>query len=82
MLKSHYFSAECGSVINKPSLPNNTNCYISSSCSAFQCCQDIGVLSTTFETAIELDPCNFILRIRIEKLTFEIRFHDFSWGKY
>jgi hypothetical protein len=49
---------------------------------AFQCCQDIGVLSTTFETAIELDPCNFILRIRIEKLTFEIRFHDFSWGKY
>lgn len=73
---------ECKRVVNKPVLPNNTHCYISPSCTAFKCCQDVTVLSSTLESSIELDPCNFILKIRIEKLMFEIRYFDFEWGEY
>ncbi|VDI36462.1 Hypothetical predicted protein, partial [Mytilus galloprovincialis] len=71
--------SRCGNVVNKPVLPTNTHCYIPESCTSFKCCQDIEVISSTFETSIELDPCNFLLRIRIEKLAFDMTFFDFAW---
>ncbi|VDI40563.1 Hypothetical predicted protein [Mytilus galloprovincialis] len=72
--------SRCGKIVNKPVLPTNTHCYIPESCTSFKCCQDVDVISSTFETSIELDPCNFLLKIRIEKLTFDVTFFDFAWG--
>ncbi|VDI15760.1 Hypothetical predicted protein [Mytilus galloprovincialis] len=66
---------------NLPSLLSNMNCYIDQSCTAVQCCIDVNELGKSLEIGVEIDPCDFRLTVRIEKLSFEVTLHDYVWGK-
>lgn len=63
-------------------LPFTVNCYIDQTCTAVKCCQEISQLSTTMETEVTIDPCDFMLTVRIEKLQFKVTLFDYEWGKY
>ncbi|XP_052083607.1 uncharacterized protein LOC127720908 [Mytilus californianus] len=66
---------------NLPSLLSNMNCYIDQSCTAVQCCMDVNELGKSLEIGIKIDPCDFRLTVRIEKLSFDVTLYDYVWGK-
>ncbi|CAG2247494.1 unnamed protein product [Mytilus edulis] len=64
-----------------PALYNNMNCYIDQTCTAVQCCVDVTELGKALEIGINVDPCDFRLTVRIEKLSFDVTLFDYVWGK-
>ncbi|XP_076086926.1 uncharacterized protein LOC143057501 [Mytilus galloprovincialis] len=64
---------------NLPSLLSNMNCYIDQSCTAVQCCIDVNELGQSIEIGVEIDPCDFRLTVRIEKLSFDVTLYDYVW---
>lgn len=81
ILKSKSFFSEC-SVSNKEKLTSgNIKCYIPPNCNAIQCCHEVDLLITPMETQLSIDPCNFELKVRIEKLEFKIPFYKYDWSK-
>lgn len=64
-----------------PALHNNMNCYIDQTCTAVQCCVDVTELGKALEIGINIDPCDFRLSVRIEKLSFEVTLFDYIWGE-
>ncbi|CAG2253142.1 unnamed protein product [Mytilus edulis] len=66
---------------NLPSLLSNMNCYIDQSCTSVQCCIDVNELGKSLEIGVKIDPCDFRLTVRIEKLSFDVTLHDYVWGK-
>ncbi|XP_071145134.1 uncharacterized protein [Mytilus edulis] len=66
---------------NLPSLLSNMNCYIDQSCTAVQCCIDVNELGKSLEIGVKIDPCDFRLTVRIEKLSFDVTLYDYVWGK-
>ncbi|CAG2204544.1 unnamed protein product [Mytilus edulis] len=64
---------------NLPSLGSNMNCYIDQSCTAVQCCIDVNELGQSIEIGVEIDPCDFMLTVRIEKLNFDVTLYDYIW---
>jgi hypothetical protein len=42
---------------------------------------DVGMLGVSMESEVKIDPCDFKLTVRIEKLTFEVTLFDYLWGK-
>lgn len=64
-----------------PSLAGKAvTCHISSSCAALQCCVKVPIISTTFTTKLEVDPCNFKMTVEIEQLKFTKNLFDYEWG--
>ncbi|XP_062581277.1 uncharacterized protein LOC134243073, partial [Saccostrea cucullata] len=64
-----------------PSLAGeDITCYLPSSCSAVQCCINVPVISTTFHTRLEVDPCNFLMTVEVEQLKFTRKLFDYEWG--
>ena len=51
------------------------------SCNSVQCCINVDKIGRSFEASIDIDPCKLVLKIRIEKLTFEKSLLDYQWGK-
>ncbi|VDI23782.1 Hypothetical predicted protein, partial [Mytilus galloprovincialis] len=73
--------SDCSQEIrNLPSLLSNMNCYIDQSCTAVQCCIDVNELGKSLEIGVEIDPCDFRLTVRIEKLSFDVTLYDYVWG--
>ncbi|XP_052081234.1 uncharacterized protein LOC127719258 [Mytilus californianus] len=66
---------------NLPALHDNMNCYIDQTCTAVQCCVDVTELGKALEIGINIDPCDFRLSVRIEKLSFDVTLFDYLWGK-
>ncbi|XP_052083593.1 uncharacterized protein LOC127720891 [Mytilus californianus] len=66
---------------NLPSLLSNMNCYIDQSCTAVQCCIDVNELGKSLEIGVKIDPCDFRLTVRIEKLSFDVTLYDYVWEK-
>ena len=77
-----YFISECSTHLwELETLPFNTNCYIGQTCTDILCCMDVGMLGVSMESEVKIDPCDFKLTVRIEKLTFEVTLFDYQWGK-
>lgn len=55
-------------------------CYITSSCETVQCCINVPIISTTFNARLNVDPCNFLMTVEIEKLKFTKKLFDYEWG--
>ncbi|VDI13107.1 Hypothetical predicted protein, partial [Mytilus galloprovincialis] len=76
------WKTDCSQEIrNLPSLLSNMNCYIDQSCTAVQCCIDVNELGKSLEIGVKIDPCDFRLTVRIEKLSFDVTLYDYMWGK-
>lgn len=75
---------ECNRTFRAP-LPSlageDVTCYISSSCAALQCCVQVPIISTTFSTKLEVDPCNIQMTVEIDQLKFTKNLFDYEWGK-
>ncbi|VDI36613.1 Hypothetical predicted protein, partial [Mytilus galloprovincialis] len=73
--------SDCSQEIhNLPSLLSNMNCYIDQSCTAVHCCIDVNELGKSLEIGVKIDPCDFRLTVRIEKLSFDVTLYDYEWG--
>ncbi|XP_062582876.1 uncharacterized protein LOC134244633, partial [Saccostrea cucullata] len=46
-------------------------CYVPSLCTAVDCCVDVPSLDMSFHTYISIDPCQYMLKIGIEKYSFQ-----------
>ena len=62
-------------------LPNMVSCALMESCTAIDCCVDVYILSRTFNFAIDIDPCQNHIVLRIEKLTYSVSLSDYQMGK-
>eukprot|EP00105_Crassostrea_gigas_P044578 XP_019928726.1 PREDICTED: uncharacterized protein LOC105342845 [Crassostrea gigas] len=75
---------ECNGTFRAP-LPSlagkDVTCHISSSCAALQCCVQVPIISTTFSTKLEVDPCNFRMTVEIDQLKFTKNLFDYEWGQ-
>jgi len=75
-----FFILDCNHVDNVLTLPTNINCYVKPSCTNIVCCEDVDMLRRSFETEINIDPCDFKLTVRIERLRFDVPLFDYKWG--
>ena len=75
-----FFILDCNHVHNVLTLPTNINCYVKPSCTNIVCCEDVDMLRRSFETEINIDPCDFKLTVRIERLRFDVSLFDYEWG--
>ncbi|XP_033724553.1 uncharacterized protein LOC117314596 [Pecten maximus] len=73
------FKDECG--VSLPSLPSGVSCHIPTSCSGLDCCLKIPLISKFIHVYAHLDPCSYILRLGIEKLSFNISLIDYDFGQ-
>lgn len=63
-----------------PTLPSNTNCRISSSCTGISCCTDVSTIGRTLQYSIDIDACTHTLTLAIEDFRFKISLIDFKFG--
>ncbi|KAK3102203.1 hypothetical protein FSP39_009587 [Pinctada imbricata] len=70
----------CPNGVTKPSLGDPFTCHLMSTCTGVECCINVDTLDRTIHTYVIIDSCNFILRIGIEKLKFDITFRDHDFG--
>lgn len=63
------------------SLPSNTVCQISSSCTAIDCCVQVAPLSHSFHTYLDINPCDFSIKFGIDKVQFTFNLKDFTFGE-
>lgn len=82
---------DCSRSVNQPvegttpslvtSLPSNTVCQISSSCTAIDCCVPVTPLSHSFHTYLDINPCDFSIKFGIDKVQFTFNSKDFTFGE-
>uniref|UniRef100_K1PRD9 Uncharacterized protein n=1 Tax=Magallana gigas TaxID=29159 RepID=K1PRD9_MAGGI len=82
--RTNFIDEECNGTFRAP-LPSlagkDVTCHISSSCAALQCCVQVPIISTTFSTKLEVDPCNFRMTVEIDQLKFTKNLFDYEWGQ-
>ena len=64
------------------SLPANTLCHVSKSCTSINCCVREDLLDSTVQFKLGIDACNFLLDVGIERLQTIIDLIGYKWGKY
>jgi hypothetical protein len=47
------------------------SCFVDSTCRGIQCALDVSFISRTFEFFMKLEPCEYSLKVGIERLQFE-----------
>uniref|UniRef100_K1PXP9 Uncharacterized protein n=1 Tax=Magallana gigas TaxID=29159 RepID=K1PXP9_MAGGI len=67
-------------VLTNP-ISDSVTCLIKDTCTAVSCCMDIDFLQRSFESYITIDACNQWIHVGIEKLSFNISFDDFPFGR-
>ncbi|KAK3101652.1 hypothetical protein FSP39_005219 [Pinctada imbricata] len=70
----------CPNGVTKPSLGDPFTCHLMSTCTGVECCINVDTLDRTIHTYVIMDSCNFILRVGIEKLKFDINYRDHDFG--
>lgn len=83
--------SDCSRSVNQPvegttpslvtSLPSNTLCQISSSCTAIDCCVEVTPLSHSFHIYLDINPCDISIKFGIDKVQFTFNLKDFTFGK-
>lgn len=57
-------------------------CYVPSLCTAVDCCVEVPALDMSFHTFLSIDPCQYMLKIGIEKYSFQKSLDELSLGKF
>ena len=52
------------------------------SCTAIECCFDYSLLNISLNFDVSVDTCYYVISVRIEKLSFQLSFSNYIWGKY
>ena len=58
------------------------SCFVDSTCRGIQCALDVSFISRTFEFFMKLEPCEYSLKVGIERLQFERTLKGFKWGEW
>ncbi|CAC5374575.1 unnamed protein product [Mytilus coruscus] len=77
------WSSGCFTPVTLASLDDSTiTCNLDSSCRAIDCCLDVPVIKKSVHIFMNLDSCNYQLRVGIEKLQFNITLRDYQFGEW
>lgn len=71
--------ADCLKTVTKPSVSGSL-CNLKSDCTSSECCTEIDFLKRSLHTYLDIDPCNFVMKVGIEKFSREISLADYQWG--
>lgn len=77
--------SDCGSSATGLSqfvVSDNINCQLSSNCTTLTCCMEDTVTRSHIQVQASMDPCQFNLRLKIEKLTRDISLLNYTWGLF
>ena len=74
-------SEKCSVDLTLPSLPESTSCYLSD-CTAVDCCIRVDLLDLAVHFFLNIDACNFLLHVGIERLQTTIDLIGYNWGKF
>ncbi|XP_021353372.1 uncharacterized protein LOC110450253 [Mizuhopecten yessoensis] len=77
---SNNWNDECGHIPILPALPSRVHCHLTSNCMGVSCCLEVEEISKSIHLYIELDACDYILRLGIEKIQREILLFDYTFG--
>lgn len=70
----------CAEDLTLPDLPNYVACHISEVCTSVQCCLEVEPFQTSAQFYIELDACELMLTVGIEKLKRKIDLKNYNYG--
>lgn len=59
---------------------DKATCYLPSLCTAVDCCVEITSLSRSFNFYINIDPCNYLLRVGIDNFYFNQSLDRYTFG--
>lgn len=77
--------SDCGSSATGLSqfvVSDNINCQLSSNCTTLTCCMEDTVTRSYIQVQGSMDPCQFNLRLKIEKMTRDISLLNYTWGLF
>ncbi|XP_071123205.1 uncharacterized protein [Mytilus edulis] len=57
-------------------------CYLDETCLSLQCCREADFISKSFFVRVEIDPCNYLVTLQIEKLIINTTLNDYEWGRW
>ena len=78
-----YLFLECFTPVTLAALDDDAiTCNLDSTCRSLQCCLDIPVIKRSVHAFMNLDTCNYQLRVGIEKLQFNITLRDYTFGEW
>lgn len=77
-----FFHLECTSSLSFETFTSSDTivCSIPTECNGARCCMDIPQLETSLEFKMIIDTCGNRLRLKVDKLEFDIPLHDFDYG--
>ncbi|KAL5013968.1 hypothetical protein ScPMuIL_008238, partial [Solemya velum] len=75
-------SDACGHNLTYSNVSDTLSCHITSQCTEVDCCMMHELMNRTFHIYFYLDPCDFKLTVKIEKLVVEKTLLDFEFGEY
>ncbi|KAL3873866.1 hypothetical protein ACJMK2_036950, partial [Sinanodonta woodiana] len=72
---------ECKSDLQLQNMTDNlTVCHVSSKCNIVECCIHVNTFNRFIQTSMEIDPCNLVIKVQIERMQHQISFADYTWG--
>ena len=74
------FFTECPANLALPKIRGTTACHIKNTCTAIQCCVEVGKVGRSFEVELDIDFCNQKLTFGVEKLTETLSLQGFEYG--
>lgn len=79
----YIFIAECPKYLTLPYLNGaETSCITLDTCTGIRCCVEAVSLGRSFVMSFELDACNFMLTINIDKFVHNESLVNYVYGKY
>ncbi|VDI06314.1 Hypothetical predicted protein [Mytilus galloprovincialis] len=70
----------CAEEIHLASLPPNSACHVTDTCTDIQCCVDIPILQRSVSLQINLEPCDLRLTVQLEGMEYSQMLYNYSWG--
>ncbi|WAR05124.1 hypothetical protein MAR_020493 [Mya arenaria] len=71
---------ECTLDVALPKLPDGMWCSLGSDCYSVDCCNYLDFIRHDIMSSFHLEPCSFLLHIKLEKLAFTINLFEFKWN--
>ena len=60
---------------------DKVTCYLPSLCTAIECCVEVTPLSRSFHLYLNIDPCNYLLRVGIDIFYLNQSLDRYTFGK-
>ncbi|VDH92137.1 Hypothetical predicted protein [Mytilus galloprovincialis] len=57
-------------------------CYLDDSCNNIQCCLDVSLIDRSLHFFLNIDPCNYVIKVGIERLEMDILLSRYQWGEW